>query len=106
MGVTGDRVKEVLTRIPYGRVISYSAVAAIAGLPNGARTVARLLHSSAGPEGLPWWRVVRADGGIALRPGSGYEEQLALLESEGVAVNGGRVDLEVFGWIFQSSDFR
>ncbi len=98
MGMTADRVKEALRNIPRGRVTSYGAIAALAGLHNGARTVARLLHSSAGPAGLPWWRVVRSNGTIALRPGAGYEEQLALLESEGVAATEGRVDLARFGW--------
>ena len=89
----------MLLRIPRGRVASYGGVAALAGIPNGARTVARLLHAAAGPRGLPWWRVVRSDGSIALGRGSGFEEQRALLESEGVRVESDdTVDLAAFGW--------
>ncbi len=104
MGIVADRVKEALRKIPRGRVSSYGGIAARAGLHNGARTVARLLHSSAVPEGLPWWRVVRTDGTIALRPGARYEEQIAFLESEGVPATEGRVDIEIFGWPGRGSD--
>ncbi|PKL07570.1 MAG: DNA methyltransferase [Spirochaetae bacterium HGW-Spirochaetae-7] len=99
MGSTGDRIKEVLRRVPCGRVATYGGIAAITGLPNGARTVARLLHSSAKSDALPWWRIVRVDGTIALRPGAGMEEQVARLADEGIAVGKyGRVDLAAFGW--------
>jgi len=89
----------VLLRVPRGRVTSYGGVAALAGLPNGARTVARVLHSSSASDGLPWWRIVRADGGIALGRGAGFEEQRAALAEEGIGVGAdGRVDLREFGW--------
>ncbi|MBN1241824.1 MAG: MGMT family protein [Spirochaetales bacterium] len=97
---SSQRIIEVLRRIPRGRVSSYGAVAARAGLPNGARQVARLLHSSSRKEDLPWFRVVRSDGSIALEPGCGFEEQSARLAAEGVEVGpGGRVDLDRFGWV-------
>jgi methylated-DNA-protein-cysteine methyltransferase-like protein len=49
-------------------------------------------------EKLPWHRVVRADGAIALAPGNGLELQAALLRAEGVEVSkGGRVDMEKYG---------
>ncbi len=99
METIGDRIKATLRLVPPGRAVSYGAVAALAGAPNGARTVARILHSSAAAEGLPWWRVVRADGGIALRRGYGFEEQEARLVDEGVEVGrDGRVDLGRYGW--------
>jgi methylated-DNA-protein-cysteine methyltransferase related protein len=88
-----------LRRVPRGKVTSYGAIAALAGLPNGARQVVRVLHSSAEKEGLPWYRVLRKDGSIALPPGEGFELQRALLEKEGVSVTReGRIDLARFGW--------
>lgn len=90
---------EVLRGIPRGRVASYGSVAAQAGLMNGARQVARLLHSSSEKEDLPWFRVVRSDGSIALEPGRGFEEQAARLKSEGVELGAdGRIDLARYGW--------
>ena len=96
---TVTRIKEVLARIPRGRVLSYGSAAALAGLPNGARQVVRVLHSSAEKENLPWQRLLRKDGSIALPPGGGFELQKALLEAEGVDVSrGGKVDMERYGW--------
>ncbi len=84
MGQTAEAIKAELRGVPAGRVTSYGRVAVLAGLPNGARTVVRVLHACSASEGLPWWRVVRADGSIALPRGGGYEAQRAALEAEGV----------------------
>lgn len=98
MGQTGERIVALLQAIPRGNVAAYGQIAAMAGLRNGARTVARILHSSSGAHELPWWRVVRADGTIALPPGDGREEQQARLAAEGVPTPDGRVDMRKFGW--------
>lgn len=93
------RIQAVLARVPRGKVASYGAAAAMAGLPNGARQVVRVLHARAASEGLPWHRILRKDGSIALPRGQGFELQKALLEAEGVAVSAaGRVDLARYGW--------
>jgi methylated-DNA-protein-cysteine methyltransferase related protein len=92
-------IKTILKKIPKGRVASYGLVASLAGLSNGARQVVRVLHSSAEKDGLPWQRLVRKDGSIALPPGEGFELQRALLEAEGVEVSpAGMIDLAHFGW--------
>ncbi|MGO8693698.1 MAG: MGMT family protein [Rectinemataceae bacterium] len=93
------RIIAVLLRLPAGKVASYGTIAALAGLANGGRQVARVLHACAETRGLPWHRVLRKDGTIALPSGGGFELQKALLESEGVEVSlYGQVDLERFGW--------
>jgi methylated-DNA-protein-cysteine methyltransferase-like protein len=80
-------------------VTSYGAVAALAGLRNGARQVVRVLHVRSEKDRIPWHRVLRVDGSIALPPGAGFELQCSLLEAEGVEVSAtGRVDLSRFGW--------
>jgi methylated-DNA-protein-cysteine methyltransferase-like protein len=59
-----------------------------------------VLHSSAEKEALPWHRLLRKDGSIALPRGEGFELQRALLEREGVEVSAdGTVDLGRFGWL-------
>ncbi|HSV56252.1 MAG TPA: MGMT family protein [Magnetospirillaceae bacterium] len=99
MSDTGNRIRAVLKSIPRGRVVSYGEAAARAGVLNGGRTTARILHACSRADGLPWHRVVRSDGRIALLRGNGFELQKTLLEAEGVVVSpDGRVDLERHRW--------
>lgn len=80
-----------LRRLKRGEVVAYGEVARRAGLPGRARLVARVLaHSPV--DGLPWHRVLRADGRIAFAPGSAeFVEQVRRLQAEGVSVSDGRV---------------
>jgi methylated-DNA-protein-cysteine methyltransferase-like protein len=92
------RVMAAIRAVPAGKVSSYRDIALAAGMPNGARQVVRVLHSLGGPEKLPWHRIVKADGAIALREGNGRELQTALLCAEGVEVSdAGRVDMARYG---------
>jgi methylated-DNA-protein-cysteine methyltransferase-like protein len=89
---------EKIRSIPRGKVSCYRDIALAVGMPNGARQVVRVLHSLSEKEKLPWHRVIRADGNIALKSCAGLELQAALLRAEGVEVSeGGRVDLEKYG---------
>ena len=97
------RIMAALRDIGPGEVSTYGEVARAAGLANGARQVVRLLHSSAESENLPWHRILKKDGSIALPKGGGFELQKALLKSEGVKVDSaGRVDLARFSHRFIS----
>ena len=92
-------VVNLIKAIPKGKVATYGGIAWLAGKPTGARQVSRILHSMSKKHGLPWHRVVNARGRVSLRPHAGYEEQLALLEREGVEFDGtDRVDLELYLW--------
>jgi len=92
-----DRIIKQILLVPEGKVSSYRNIAAKAGLVNGARQTVRVLHSMSEKYSLPWHRIVRCDGRIALQ-GEGRELQLGLLRSEGVEVsNEGRVDMSRFG---------
>jgi methylated-DNA-protein-cysteine methyltransferase-like protein len=81
-----ESVARVLRRIGSGEVATYGEVAEEAGFPGAARAVGNLL--SKGADGLPWWRVVRADGSLAAR---NRAEQIRRLEAEGVPLHEGRV---------------
>lgn len=70
-----------------GEVISYGEVARRAGFPRRARGVGNVLAARSSDD-LPWWRVVRADGGLAA---PNTRQQQRLLEAEGVDVHNGRV---------------
>lgn len=94
-------VVECIRSIPAGRVASYGAIAERSGNPmgaSGARQVARILHSMSRKYDLPWWRVVKKDGAIALCDGEGRDLQRQLLETEGVEfTSSGNVDIAKFG---------
>ena len=92
------RIVEAIKAIPAGNVSSYGNIARQAGLPNGARQTVRVLHSLSEKFDLPWHRVIRSNGSIAL-DGDGRELQIQLLRSEGVDVSpDGRVDMNRFGF--------
>ncbi|MDR2144404.1 MAG: MGMT family protein [Treponema sp.] len=81
------RIIEAIRAVKPGAVSSYGDIARQAGLSNGARQVVRVLHTLAEKERLPWHRIVRKDGSIALPPDRGGDLQAALLRAEGVAVS-------------------
>jgi methylated-DNA-protein-cysteine methyltransferase-like protein len=95
---TTRRIVEQILAVPKGKVSCYRDIALKAGLPNGARYTVRVLHSLSEKYDLPWHRIIRSNGSIALREGEGRELQIKLLRSEGVKVSSaGRVDMERFG---------
>lgn len=92
------RIYAAIAAIPAGRVASYGAIAARAGLPGRARMVGRALRETPADVNLPWHRVLRADGRVALPVGSaGFREQCRRLRAEGVKVHAGRVPMQAFG---------
>jgi methylated-DNA-protein-cysteine methyltransferase-like protein len=91
------RIESAIRRIPKGKVSTYGAVARAAGLPRGARLVARVLHRGFG---LPWQRVLGAGGEIKLRGDSAIEQRLRL-EAEGVHFRGRKVDMKLCEFKFK-----
>ena len=92
-------VIEIIQNIPKGKVASYGQIALMAGNPHGARQVSRILHSMSQKHNLPWHRVINSKFMISLPISGGYDEQKALLESEGVVFDEkDRVDFGKFGF--------
>lgn len=92
------RIFAAIAAIPPGRVASYGAIAARAGLPGRARLVGKVLGEVPDGMTLPWFRVLRSSGQIAFPPGSrGFREQSRLLRAEGIEVKNGKVPLSRFG---------
>ena len=93
-------ILETIQRIPRGRVASYSQIAFIAGWPGRARLVAKVLGDVPPEyEGLAWFRVVNAQGKIAIPPDNpGHHQQIRLLQAEGVVFLNGRVCFDKQGW--------
>jgi methylated-DNA-protein-cysteine methyltransferase-like protein len=80
------RIHAVVADLEHGEVVSYGEVARRAGRAGAARAVGGFLAEHGAV--LPWWRVVRADGSLAVHK---PREQQRLLRAEGVEVRNGRV---------------
>ena len=98
-----DRVYLLVSRIPPGSVATYGQLAELAGYPRRARFVGQALAAAPRSLGLPWHRVITAQGRISPRRGEGRRRdaeslQQRLLEAEGVPFVGGRVDLARHRW--------
>jgi methylated-DNA-protein-cysteine methyltransferase-like protein len=83
-------MRQLVRRIPRGKVATYGQVAAAAGYPLYHRHVAQLLQREG--NALPWQRVVGAGGQIKLKFEAGLEQRTRL-ELEGVRFRGKRVDM-------------
>ncbi|MCW2490819.1 MAG: Methylated-DNA-(protein)-cysteine S-methyltransferase binding protein [Frankiales bacterium] len=88
-----ERVFVCVVLIPCGSVLSYGEVAEYIGT-GSARIVGRILATE-GYDGLPWHRVLRADGTCAEHIRA---EQLGLLRAEGVPIRGDRVQMSTARW--------
>ncbi len=94
-----QRVKQIIRKIPRGKVATYGQIAAYAGNPRSVRQVVWTLNSSSRKDKLPWHRVINRNGKISLKPGQGYEIQKMLLEKEGVKFGkNDAVDFERYLW--------
>jgi methylated-DNA-protein-cysteine methyltransferase-like protein len=87
-----EEVLRLVEAVPPGRVTTYGDLAEMVGR-GGPRQVGAVLARHGG--GVPWWRVIRADG----RPADGLAERaLQRLADEGVLVADGRVRLVAARW--------
>lgn len=87
-----ERVLAVVALVPRGRVMSYGDIAEYLGA-GGPRAVGTVLARFGG--GVPWHRVVTADG----RPNPAHpDEAAALLRRERVPFRGARVDMRAARW--------
>lgn len=99
MGARMERIYAAVRDIPSGTVASYGQVAALAGVPRGARQVGYALrHLEAGSD-VPWHRVVTASGRLAFEPGSrAFRRQAQCLKAEDVPLRNGRVNMQKYRW--------
>lgn len=89
-----DAVLAVVETIPAGKVMSYGQIAAVVGADlgrGGPRQVARVMRDLGA--GVPWWRVLRADGSFAPEVATRQGDRL---RAEGIAVHGDRVPRTAF----------
>ena len=94
-----ELIYDVVKQIPRGKVATYGQVARLAGNGRWARVVGYALHANPDPEHIPCHRVVNRLGEVSPAFAFGGENrQIALLENEGVKVEGNSVDLEKYIW--------
>jgi methylated-DNA-[protein]-cysteine S-methyltransferase len=77
----GDRVFEVVGKIPKGKTMTYKEVARRAGSPNASRAVGSILKKNFDSK-IPCHRVIRSDG-LAGEYNRGRENKIKLLKKEG-----------------------
>ncbi len=90
-------VYRLIKRIPRGRVTTYGQLARKLRLRGGARAVGYAMAACPSGRGIPWHRVVGA-GGRLLIPEPHGSLQRRLLDSEGVRVDFGRIDMGIYEW--------
>jgi len=86
-----EKIMATIRSIPRGKVSTYGGVAKAAGFPGAARQVVAALR---GAVGLPWQRVLGAEGVIKLRGDYAFEQRFRL-EAEGVTFRGRKVDMKL-----------
>jgi alkylated DNA nucleotide flippase Atl1 len=94
-----ETVLSLVEQIPSGRASTYGTIAEVVGR-GGPRGVGRVMATYGG--GVPWWRVVRADGSL---PASHQGEALARYRAEATPLRGTltdtatlRIDLRTAFW--------
>lgn len=98
MGVTGlsdfrKRVYTVTAMIPKGYVATYRQIAEALGSSKYARAVGNALHANPFPsEQVPCHRVIRSDGVVG-GYARGTQLKTQMLQSEGVEIKDGRINL-------------
>ncbi len=96
-----NRMLELLTKIPRGRVITYGQLAERLGNRKWARAVGNALHTNPDGEKYPCYKVVNSHGQLSTAYAfGGMEEQKRRLQTEGITVENDRVDLNQYGLCF------
>ena len=104
VGDFANRVFDLVSRIPRGKVSTYGQIARLMGRPQSGRYVGFALRSNPSPAAdggrIPCHRVVFKDGSLC--PGfafGGEDVQRELLQTEGVEfLDDGRVDMRASLW--------
>lgn len=95
-----EKIWQVVSMIPQGKVATYGQVAELAGLPRMARAVGRTLSQLPKDTQLPWFRVINAKGMISFPVDSdAYKRQFDLLADEGISLVNGKISLKHYRWI-------
>jgi methylated-DNA-protein-cysteine methyltransferase related protein len=93
-----DPVYRLVKKIPRGRVTTYGALAKALRLRGGARAAGYAMAACPAGKGIPWHRVIGASGRLLIQePHSSLQRRL--LETEGISIDGKRVNMKKFAWV-------
>ena len=94
-----DAVYSLVQQIPVGNVATYGQIAELLGNRHFAQSVGNALHNNPDPAVIPCHRVVNSKGELAENYAfGGWQKQKERLQSEGIEVQGKRVDLSIYQW--------
>lgn len=95
-----EKIYDVVSRIPKGKVATYGLVARMAGNPRWSRVVGYALHNNPAPGVIPCHRVVNREGKVAEGFAFGGSAiQRKMLEDEGIVFEAdSHIDLEKYLW--------
>jgi O-6-methylguanine DNA methyltransferase len=93
-----QKVYQIVSQIPLGKVLTYQKVAKLAGLKS-PRLVGKILHDNPDSDNIPCHRVVSSQGKVAQNYAFGDAKgQIDRLTNEGIAITNKRVDLSKYLW--------
>ncbi len=96
-----QRIYEMVSQIPTGKVATYGQIARLLQMPNHARQIGYALFRLPRDTTVPWHRVINAKGEISTSPSrmGGDELQKLLLLNESVPFDAAdRIDLRQYQW--------
>jgi methylated-DNA-protein-cysteine methyltransferase related protein len=100
-----DLVYKLVKKIPRGRVTTYGALAKALRLRGGARAAGYAMAACPSGKGIPWHRVVGAGGRLLIgEPHSSLQRRL--LETEGISIDGKRINMKKFAWMPAKADTK
>lgn len=94
-----EKVYEIASKIPQGKVATYGQLASLAGSPSAARAVGMCMKTNPDLTIVPCYRVVASDGSL-----TGYSAKGGLITKkekllkDGVSFKGDKVDLQKSQW--------
>ncbi len=93
-----EDVYAIVRKIPRGRVMNYGQIAGLIRHPLSARAVGWAMQQC--PKGIPWHRVVNAEGGISTEMLTDPPRlQRLLLEGEGIRFDqSGKLSMSRYRW--------
>ncbi|MBT3355823.1 MGMT family protein [bacterium] len=84
------RVYLALLKVPKGQVVTYGALAKLAGFPGAARAVGSAMNKNPFAPSVACHRVVRSDGSVG-EFAYGTKRKIAMLRKEGVRIEKERI---------------